>query len=323
MKLSVIISNRNDVTMLAITVRSCLEALKAVKGGGEVVIVDNSNEKYRDMVKGVIPRGYILDKRVQLLWQDFPCLFYARDTAAKAAKGQYIACLDGHMLVGHNMFKDMVDFMNRHRDDPKLGFGHAPISWAHQHENKSKHDRNVTECELGSWNTKYQDERKITWKGMPWICRRNWFINKLGGYGALSEHKVSWGGGDILIGTKPWLLGFENWAIPTSSGIHIGPFPNIDGKDGSKYRVYSVSGNHPAITGYLVALYVLGGVEAIRRNKEAINRNWKWYDVDKFTPLAIELGTNERKRILRDQVMSFEEYLKNKPWESNAYKKIK
>jgi len=315
MKLSVIISNRNDVSMLAVTVRSCIEALKAVSGGGEVVVVDNSDEKFYEMVKSALPSKYIEEGKIQLIRQDFPCLFTARELGAERAKGQYIACLDSHMLVGYNMFKDMVDFMNSHRDDPKLGFGHAPIGWAHQHESRAKHDRDVTSCELGDWNTLYDVERKITWKGMPWICRRNWFLRTLGGYGALSANKVSWGGGDILIGTKPWLLGFENWAIPTSPGIHIGPFPNVDGKDGNKYRVYAKSGEYPTLTGYLVALYVLGGVEAVKRNTQAIEKNWPWFSVVKYLGLAKTLGGVDRKRLLQSQVMSFEEYLKNKPWE--------
>jgi len=315
MKLSVIISNRNDVSMLAVTVRSCLEALKAVAGGGEVVIVDNSDDKFYKMVKRVIPEGYIKDGKIQLIRQEFPCLFTARETGAIAAKGQYIACVDSHMLIGYNMFKDMVDFMNRHRDDPKLGFGHAPINWAYQHERSAKHDRNVAECELGNWNKKYDEERKITWKGMPWVCRKNWFLGALGGYGALAKGKVSWGGGDILIGTKPWLLGFENWAIPTNPGIHIGPFPDVDGKDGSKYRVYSKSGEHPTLTGYLVALYVLGGLEAIKRNTSAMEKNWPWFSVTKYVGMAKTIGKSERKWLIKNQVMSFEEYLKDKPWE--------
>lgn len=35
MRVSVIIANRNDTAMLAITVRSALEKLSAVPGGGE------------------------------------------------------------------------------------------------------------------------------------------------------------------------------------------------------------------------------------------------------------------------------------------------
>ena len=178
MKLSVIISTRNETVMLAVTIRSCLEALKAVQGGGEVVVVDNSDSKIWKMVQAVIPRGYIDEGKVQLIRQDFPCLFTARETAIRSAKGQYIACIDAHMLIGHNMFKDIVDFMNRKRNDPKLGFGHAPISWAHQHERVAKHDRVVTECELGSWGKVLDKERRITWKGMPWVCRRNWFLNQ-------------------------------------------------------------------------------------------------------------------------------------------------
>lgn len=317
MRLSIIISNRNDTSMLAVTLRSCIEELKAVSGGGEVVIVDNSDERIWNLIPSLIPSGFIDDGRVQLIRQDYPCLFTARETGIRRAKGNYIACVDSHMIIGYNMFKDMVDFMNRHRDDERLGFGHAPINWAHQHESKSKHDRDVSECELGNWNKQYDYERKITWKGMPWICRRRWFNDKLGGYGALSKNKLSWGGGDILLGTKTWLLGYENWAIPTNPAIHLGPFPNVDGKEGNKYRVYSKSGQYPAVTGYLVALYSLGGMDAIKRNTKAIKKNFPWFNIQKYIPVARKLARGERKRLEVEGKMTYQEYLKNKPWEDN------
>ena len=81
MKVSVIISNRNDTSALAITVRSTLEALKAVPGGGEIVIVDNSDERRYNLIKDgcFIPTRYFKEQQVRLFRQPFPCLFTARD----------------------------------------------------------------------------------------------------------------------------------------------------------------------------------------------------------------------------------------------------
>ena len=168
---------------------------------------------------------------------------------------------------------------------------------------------------------------------MPWICRREWFLNKesgLGGYGALSEHKLSWGGGDLHIGVKPWLLGFKNWAVPTSPAIHIGPFPKTDtdkknpnivkvGQD--KYRLWGKSGNGPHAIGFLVSCFVLGGKPMMERNKDAITgRFGKFINVEKEWDKAIKLGKSEREWLLSRQVMSFEELLKTKPWENSTPK---
>lgn len=328
-KLSVIISNRNDTVMLAVTVRSCIEAFQPLGAENcEVVIVDNSDECIYKLLPSVLPTGYCKEGLLKISHQPFPCLFSARDEAAQIASGQYIACLDSHMLVGHNTFYDLVSFMDRHKSDTTLAFAHAPISWAHHHERAARHDRDMSTCELGDWNKHYDHERTITWKGMPWICRRDWYLNDdsgLNGYGALSKHKISWGGGDMHIGIKPWLLGFKNWAVPTRPCIHIGPFPKIDlGADNSsspagpdKYRLYNSSGNYPHTFGFLVSCYILGGEPMMRRNESILNHKFgKYLDIKKWWPKAIELGQEERDWLLKRQKMSFEQLLHNKPWNS-------
>jgi len=55
-KLSIIISNRNDLTMLSVTVRSCIEALKPIGlKNCEIVIADNSDDKAYNMLSSVLP----------------------------------------------------------------------------------------------------------------------------------------------------------------------------------------------------------------------------------------------------------------------------
>ena len=319
--------------MLSVTFRSCIEEIQPLgKGGAEVVIADNSDESTYKLLKGVLPTGYIRDGSLKLLRQSFPCLFSARELAASNSSGEYILCLDSHMICGRDAILQLVEFMDRHSDDPTLGFAHSPISWAHQHESRAKHDRDVAADELGPWGTAYKDERTITWKGMPWICRRSWFLDRdkgLNGYGALAEHHVSWGGGDMHIGVKPWLLGFKNWAVPTRPFIHIGPFPKIDTKGNPNetvvlrqtvpgqepYRLYASSGNYPHTFGFLVSCYVLGGEPMMTRNKAAITgRFGRFIAVDEWWAKAIELGQNERKWLLERQTMSFDQFLSTKPW---------
>lgn len=331
-KVSVIISNRNDVAMLAVTVRSCIEELKPLgPKAGDIIICDNSDEHAYKLLNSALPTGYCRDGVLKILRQDFPCLFSARETAIKASESEYIICLDSHMIVGRDMILDLVNFMDRHKDDPTIGFGHAPISWAHQHERNSKHDRDVSHHELGPWGLVRDKECTITWKGMPWICRREWFMDKengIGGYGALAEHQVSWGGGDMHIGVKPWLLGFKNWAVPTSPGIHIGPFPKIDrvkgathgakvakAGDGYRYRLYARSGNFPHTFGFLVACYILGGEPMMKRNKKMLKERFgPFMESEKWWNTAIEIGTDEKKWLDSKKIMTFEQFIKDKPW---------
>lgn len=311
---SVIIGNRNDTAMLALTARSCLEEFKAVPGGGEVVICDNSDKHLYDLIKdgSIISTRYFKEERVRLLRQEFPCLFTAREAAIKAARGKYVLCLDSHMLVGHNMIIDLVNFMNRNKHNPKIGFAHAPIAWLHQHESHAKHDRVITEHELGSWGPQYDHERKITWKGMPWICRKGWFLNELGAYGALAKHRISWGGGDMYIGTKPWLLGYQNWAVPTSPAIHIGPFPQKVA-DQYKYRLFANSGEQTTTIGFLIAAYALGGEEMMKRIAPTVKERFG-LNIDTHWEKAKQIGQEDRDWLQKHCVMSYPDYLRIRPW---------
>jgi glycosyltransferase involved in cell wall biosynthesis len=327
-KVSVIISTRNDTAMLAVTVRSVIEELRPLgRGQGEIVIVDNSDPFIQEQIKSIIPSRYISDGVIQLHFQSYPCLFTARETAAEKSKGEFILCLDSHMVIGRDMILDLVRSISERSSDPSVGFIHSPINWAHQHESKSKHDRDMSVNELGDWNAFYPTERTISWKGMPWICRRNWFLDRdqgLNAYGALSEHRLSWGGGDMHIGIKPWLLGFKNWSIPSNPAIHIGPFPyeklnpdtvSVDRYTKDKYRLWTTSGEGPGCFGFLVSCYVLGGEDMMKRNKQAItDRFGRYLKVEKYWELAKKAGQSERDWLLQRQVMTFDELLERKPW---------
>lgn len=321
MRVSVIISNRNDDAMLSITVRSVLEELRPLGRDGEVIIVDNSDEAiYKHLAAGsYIPPRYQRQGLVKLIRQDYPCLFTAREKAIEEASSDLVVCVDSHMIIGHRMIADLVEFMERRKDDPKMGFAHAPISWCHHHEGNAKHDRCMKQNELGDWNKQYSVERRITWKGMPWIVRKSTW-DAIGGYGALSEHKISWGGGDMHIGIKPWLLGFENWSVPCAPAIHIGPFPKA-ANSSHKYRLYSKSGEYPASFGFLVACYALGGDAMIERNKEAVwnHKAFGWHTrprerFDKHIEIAKKLGQRERDWLAGRQKLTFEELLETEPW---------
>lgn len=324
--LSIIIANRNDTVMLSITVNSCIEELRPLGlKNCEIIICDNSDMAIYKTLNSYLPVGYIREHLVKVVRQDFPCLFSARETAIKISNSKYISCLDSHMLSGHDMFLDMVKFMESRGGDKTLGFAHAPINWAHHHQSYAKHDRDMSVHELGDWNKQYNTPRPITWKGMPWICTKDlWTAIK--GYGALSDHRVSWGGGDMHIGIKPWLLGYKNWAVPTNSAIHIGPFPTRaklansdprqDNGDGYQYRLYGNSGEFPHTFGFLVSCYVLGGEKMMSRNKDIIKEKFgRYIDLDKWWHKAMEIGQEEKAWLDANKKMSFEQLLETRPWE--------
>jgi len=316
MKLSVIIGNRNDVVMYNVTLRAAIEACKAVDGGTEIIVVDNSNKELFELVRAVTPQTYIRQRKVKLIRQDFPCFTEARMEAARQAKGEYIFCVDSHVLFGHNILKDSVEFMDN--IGPEIGFGHPPLNWGGQAEMHSRHDLKIDDHPWGGWNKRYAIPQKISWKFMPWICRRDWYLNTLKGYGCIADHRMSWGGAEFHQQIKTWLLGYENWAIATSPVIHLGPYPaKVAQMTPYKYRVYGNSGKYRPGLGVLVAFYVWGGddlKDEARKVEDRLN-NRHGITVDEFWPQAKEIGHEERQWFKTVQKMTYWEMMEQRPWD--------
>lgn len=331
---SVIIANRNDFIALCVTVRSALEELKGIGGDGEVIIVDSSDQDIWEAIsKGsMVSNRYVKEGKLQIHRQNFHCLFTARETAIRKAKGRYIVCVDSHVLLGHNMIRDLVEFMER-KNDPKIAFAHAPLCWAHHHPSSMRHDRNMDLESIGqggsfAWGKAYNHERKISWKGMPWIIRRSMFFDAINGYGALAQHKLSWPG-DPHLGIKPWLLGYENWAVPCSPGIHLGPFPEKIRKL-HKYRVYSgKTGTHDNVISSMLSTYILGGEEAVRKYGWIILRCMLGdpkgslkgrYErrIKESLPLIQDLAKDEIEWMRDHDAVTLQDILIDKPWDING-----
>jgi glycosyltransferase involved in cell wall biosynthesis len=320
MKLSVIIPNRNDTVMLGITVRSCLEELKAIDNDGEIVIADNSDEDIWQIIKTVnispINIGYVEEGKIQLFHLTFPSLYAARQAAIERAKGEYVYNMDSHIIVGHNHFIDLVNFMEEMKGT-KIGFGFSPIGWISQHELWSRHDIRTDEGTIfGNWGRLYDKPTKILWNFGSRICNTKWFLNTLGGYGFFAKERISWGGGEFYMPLKAALLGYESWAIPCSPQYHIGPFSaEIQRRCGYHYRVYDKSGQGKVGIGVLAAFYALAGDDALEELKRVpqiytqygLNLNGDW-------EYAKELAKEGRKFIKEHQVISYKELLAKRDW---------
>jgi glycosyltransferase involved in cell wall biosynthesis len=307
--------------MLNVTLNNVLEMFKSIEGDCEVVICDNSDDKIYKLMPIAYPVGWLKRKLIRVFRQDQPGFTTARMTAAKEAIGEYIFCVDSHVIFGYNTLKDSVDFMDRHRDDHSLGFGHPPIRWAHQGPAAVKHTLKVSDKGLpnGGWDCAYKDERKMFWKFMPWICRREWFIDTLNGYGTHAEARLSWGGAEQLMQMKSLMMGYENWAIPTDPVAHIGPYtPEVIKTGQYKYRTYGANGNFPHGFGVLVSYAVLGGpkdgYKHAKLGEEAFSNRHK-IKVDDYWPKVLEVAAAEHEWLQGRTKYGYLEILKDKPWE--------
>lgn len=320
MKLSVIIANRNDIVMLNVTLNSAIESLKGINADTEIVVCDNSDEKFWQMIPIACPQGFKKKYNVRIIRQKEPCFTSARMAAAKEAKGEYIFCVDSHVLFGNGTLRDSLDFMERHSSDEMLGFGHPPIRWAHQGDAAIKHTLKISEKGLpnGGWDGAFATEQTMFWKFMPWICRRDWYLNTLRGYGSHSDHMISWGGAEQLQQVKSLMLGYQNWAIITDPIIHIGPYtPEVVKTGQYKYRTYSANGNKPHGFGVLLAYAALGGPNVgykhAKLGEDQFTNRHK-IKVDDYWKEAVRLSASEHKWVTAQAKYGYLELLEKKPW---------
>lgn len=321
MKVSIIIPNRNDTVMLGVTIRSAIEALKAIDSDGEIIVVDNSDADIWNIIKkpNVSPCpliGYQQDGILKYIRQPFPSMYTAFQTGAKEAKGKYLIRSDSHVYFGHNILKDCVDFME---SMPDIGCGFSPIGWWNLHERIAKtHIReNDNGGIFGPWGRKAKKDlpAKIAWGFGPRIISKEWY-DKIGGFGFFADRKVSWGGGEFYLSIKSLLFGRENWTFDASPMYHIGPYSKEVEGLGYSFRKYGSSGVGNQGIGILSAFYALGGDSAIEealKSKDGLKSQYG-IDVKRDWGKAREFALKDREFILDNQVVSFDEILERKPW---------
>jgi len=319
-KLSVIISHRNDPVMLNITLNSALEAFKSVAKKCEIIVVDNSDEPIFNAVTKEFRGFYKSFKNIKFFQHSPPSNHSARMLAAEKASGEYILCVDSHMLFGHNVIIDALKFLNRHRRT-NLGFCHFPI----RHSDRGNSDmirsmdihKNGTPY-LKRYTLKHGVEQKILFKFIPWMCNRDWYLNTLRGYITHAKHHIVATGGEMLQQIKAWMLGYENWIMPTNPIIHIGPFNAQFRKFvGINYRNYPMTDNYPTGFGVILAFFILGGDNfGYKQAKLAAQRIYRLHqiNVDDYWPAARALGMSEHKWLTRNAKISYRKLLATKPW---------
>lgn len=305
--LSIIISCRNEVVGTIITMRSALEEFKSGIDG-EVIICDNSDDRaYMRSIRGKTRESEWLDEgSVKFLGQSYPCIFTARELAIRHSNAKYILIVDSHCIFGHN---SLINMLKSAEKDDKRGFTYGLMCFSRDHELESFCDRDI-ETFLGIRLFRYPhkpDEFEIPFRGMPFMCKRS-FFDSIGGYGALSKHRLSWGGGDFILGMKSSMMGYRNVMTKNATVIHLGPFKN------SKYFPTSFireSGRgYPVRFGMLVAAYIVGGEQLLTTRIQQLSDRLGFdqlsgEDIDR----AIAIGNEDRKWLLEKAKFSYSDLI--------------
>lgn len=312
MKLSVVLATRNEIPMLMMTVLSAIEQIKADGINGEVFIVDNSDPEYWPAVQAVLA-GQIKDKMVRLVREEEPSIAVALDRAHREANGEFLFYTDAHTLIGAGTFKALLTFFEENPDKP-IGYLHSPIQWAHASSGARRAYFGLGKTLMGSWSGAklLTEPSKVTWKGMPYVIRKTVY-EAIGGLGCCAEHRLGWGV-MYYMGIKPWLFGYENWAIPEGVSYHFGQWPEA-ARALAPYRTYSKSGERRIGVSLAAAPYVLGGSDLVAAEFSRMG-------LDKYFPNGVgqciaevrEVAEKDRQWVLQNQKLSFQELLDASPW---------
>ena len=310
--LTVALASRNETQMLLVTVLSAVEAMKAAGIDGEVFVVDNSDSNEWQVVQDILA-GQLKDGSVRLVHEPRISLAIAIDRAHREALGEYVFYTDSHTLIGADTLGPLLRFASAH---PEAAFVHAPIQWAHRSSATKRTHFGFRRTQLGDWAAHaVTSEQRVPWKGMPYIIRKS-IYEDIGGMGCCADHALGWG---VLryLGMKPWLLGYENWAIPTGVTYHFGEWPE-SARELMKYRTYKKSGEGRAGIAYAVAAYVMGGEEFLREQYEPAKLSRFCGDLESAVTEAIRIGCLDREWIMRTQTISLQELMANPPWNGEA-----
>ena len=303
MKLSIIISERNDPFGCLLTVRSVLESLKSCLFSSEIIIVDNSEDPCKRKILYDLLAPFTNSEQVKILEQNFTCLFSARDLAVKNSSGEYILILDSHCLMMKDSIKKLLSFADR---IDNLGILFGLMCYSSAHELDSFCDRDVekfTGLRLHGYKTTLP-YFKSPLRSMPMVIKRSVW-DHIRGYYPLSTHKLCWGGGDFLISFKPLLFGYSNWSLTTVGVVHLGPFN--DGGFFVQSYIDIVSPSNSRFLGMLLSAYVIGGEELLsKRFKQLINRIDE-KQLSRIRTRVFELGAECRRWLVKHSKYTYDD----------------
>ena len=112
---------------------------------------------------------------------------------------------------------------------------------------------------------------------------------------------------------KPLLYGYNNWVIPNSTVIHLGPFGKFDDYFPDIYTTED-AGQYPKNIGVLVASYIIGGYQFMTKRYRQLYR--RFYAkighrqlTQKDFAIIQQMGEEERQKIASEAKFTYNDIL--------------
>jgi glycosyltransferase involved in cell wall biosynthesis len=219
MKVSVIISARNEFPNIVHTVHAIINDLETFlsRDEFEIIIVDNGSTDELSW-RFLAERGVYYHRTVRILFDPIMGNVSARNKGAKIAKGKYIFFSDAHMSYRIGSFKAMVDALEKYG-----GIVHPSVQWMGGYDPSGRsyqYSIKLGEKIWGTWNNLQISENPFYIPISGHCClgvEREQFL-KWGGYNPFFR---CYGGGEVYLDMKWWMIGSSVMVVPQAVGYHL------------------------------------------------------------------------------------------------------
>lgn len=330
--LSVIIPARNEFPNIVHTVHSILNTWEADGFEAkdiEIIIVNNCSTDYNDpkyeyskpgdrgTTEHLIPRGIYHSRILRILYDPLAGNHSARNKGARIARGKYLFFSDAHMSYAPGTFKHGLK-----TTEETKGIVHIAIAWMGGHApGLYKEPGDAQNSIMTQYTLKMGEEWKGTWANYrPW--NNDWFYIAAQGhcslfverkqflaFGGYPDVHRTYGGGELYVNAKWWMLGSTVAVEPRAIGYHL-----------SSGRGYSWH-HDDYIHNVFNCAYALGCDDWLERTYLNFLRRSKEEVLDKMMAEAKVEAQADREWIEKNRVMTFNDLLTERPWDKKNIEK--
>lgn len=305
MQVSVVISARDEFPNIVHTIHSIVNDLETFLKPDEfeIIIADNLSREPNSW-RFIQERGMFFHRTVKIYHDPIAGNVTSRNKAArKVASGKYLFFSDAHMSYRIGSFKAMIEAI-----DETGGMVHPPVQWMGGYEPSEpswQYTLKLGEKIWGTWNRALVHETKSFYIPICGHCCLGMLRQQFLDFGGYNDYFRCYGGGEVYLDMKWWMLGSCVSSVPTALAYHL-----------SAGRGYSYK-QDDLIHNMMLLAYALGADAMAERvylryfNKEGINRDV----LDRMQKDALREASHDREILLPRCTRTFIQTVVDRPWD--------
>lgn len=301
---SVVISARDEFPQIVLTIHAIVADLETFLKPDEfeIIIVDNGS-KNRDSWRFVAERGMFFHRTVRVLHDPIMGNVTARNKGAKIAQGKYLFFSDAHMSYRIGSFQKMIEAI-----DETGGIVHPSVQWMGGYEPSDpsyQYTIKLGEKIWGTWNRSMVSADKPFYIPVCGHCCLGMLRSQFLDFGGYNDFFRCYGGGELYLDLKWWMLGSTVASVPLAVGYHL-----------SAGRGYSFVQNDLIHNMMLMSLAL--GADAFAERVYLRYLNKEGVNVDMLNTMyedAKRESQHDKNTLIPRAVQSFYDVIINRPWD--------